>query len=120
MKIKNIDGLTTKQLQDEISKGGRFIRYQYCISMLVITLRRPSAIYFVHHNKKSGIVGLKYSLISFFLGWWGLPWGPIYTIGSLSKNFTGGEDLTHQVNASLMANQSFNSDTENVLPDYTT
>jgi hypothetical protein len=42
--------------------------------------------------------------LSAFLGWWGIPWGPIYTIQSLSKNISGGKDVTDQVLASLAKN----------------
>jgi len=27
------------------------------------------------------------------LGWWGIPWGPIYTIASLVRNARGGYKL---------------------------
>lgn len=41
--------------------------------------------------------GLGYSLLTLCLGWWGIPWGPIYSIGSLYTNFTGGKDVTQEV-----------------------
>ena len=41
--------------------------------------------------------GLGYSLCSFLLGWWGIPWGPIYTISSIFTNFRGGRDVTEQL-----------------------
>jgi hypothetical protein len=31
------------------------------------------------------------------LGWWGIPWGPIYTIQSFWVNFTGGRDVTREI-----------------------
>jgi hypothetical protein len=31
----------------------------------------------------------------------GIPWGPIYTIGSLIQNFGGGKDVTKEVLLSL-------------------
>jgi hypothetical protein len=36
-------------------------------------------------------------LITLGLGWWGIPWGPIYSIGSLFSNLTGGKDMTKEV-----------------------
>jgi lipopolysaccharide export LptBFGC system permease protein LptF len=45
--------------------------------------------------------GLGFSLLSFLLGWWGIPWGPIYTVQALWNNFQGGKDVTTEVLASL-------------------
>jgi hypothetical protein len=36
-------------------------------------------------------------LISLLFGWWGIPWGPIYTVTSLFKNFGGGRDVTKEI-----------------------
>jgi len=30
-------------------------------------------------------------------GWWGIPWGVIYTLGSLGTNFAGGKNVTDDV-----------------------
>jgi hypothetical protein len=40
-------------------------------------------------------------------GWWGIPWGPIYTIQSVYKNSKGGIDITPSVVETL--NFRFNS-----------
>ena len=42
-----------------------------------------------------------YTLISLLLGWWGIPWGPVYTIGSIFNNPTGGKDVTGDVLAAM-------------------
>lgn len=50
-------------------------------------------------------VAIKCDLFSWFLGWWGIPMGPIWTIQSLFINSFGGKQLP-QVNAKVMAHQS--------------
>jgi hypothetical protein len=100
MKIKGIDGLTNDQVQAELDRGGKFVMYQYCISLLVITLKRPSEIHFIRAGEGSVVKGLGFSTISLFLGWWGIPWGPIYTFQSFWVNFGGGRDVTGAVLAS--------------------
>lgn len=45
--------------------------------------------------------GLGFTLLSLLFGWWGIPWGPIYTIGALITNFSGGRDVTQEVSYSL-------------------
>jgi hypothetical protein len=91
------------QLQAEIQQGGRFVMYQYCISLLVITFKRSSNIYFISHEQSAVVKGLPITLLSLVLGWWGIPWGPIYTIQSVWVNFKGGRDVTHEVIASMMS-----------------
>jgi hypothetical protein len=101
MKIVGIEGLSKEQVALELQHGAKFVVYQYCISILVMTFKRPSDIYFVRAGKSSVSKGLSFSLISFFLGWWGIPWGPIYTIGSLITNSKGGKDVTQDVFANF-------------------
>jgi hypothetical protein len=91
-------------LQQEIQQGGKFVMYQYCISLLIITFKRSSNIYFISHESSPVLKGLPFTLLSLVLGWWGIPWGPIYTIQSIWVNFKGGKDVTKEVLASMMSN----------------
>lgn len=100
-KIIGIEGMTGPQLKAEIQNGGKFVVYQYCISIIILTFRRSSDIYFIRSGESRLTPGLIYSLISLFLGWWGIPWGPIYTIGAFITNFGGGKDVTQAVLASM-------------------
>jgi hypothetical protein len=34
--------------------------------------------------------GLPYSLGTLLLGWWGIPWGPVFTVQAIARNFRGG------------------------------
>lgn len=97
MKIKNVEGLTTDQINKELQNGGKFVLYQFTISIIVMTFKRSSDIYFVRAGESAAVKGIPYTLISLFLGWWGIPWGPIYTIGSLFNNLGGGKDVTAEV-----------------------
>jgi hypothetical protein len=89
------------QLQQEIQQGAKFVVYQYCISLLVITFRRSSKVYFIHHDGNALLRGLPFTLLSLVLGWWGIPWGPIYTIQSLWVNLRGGRDVTQEILTSV-------------------
>ena len=46
-------------LQQEIAQGGKFVIFQYCISLLVITFKRSSNIYFIPHAENAVIKGLR-------------------------------------------------------------
>ena len=101
MVIKGIEGMTAGEVEHELQRGGRFVIFHYTISILVMTFRRPSDVYFVRAGESAVAKGLGYTLITLVAGWWGIPWGPIYSIGSLSTNFGGGKDVTDEVRAAI-------------------
>lgn len=101
--IQGVDGLTVAQLQDELQRGGRFVVFEYCISILVMTFRRSSDVYFIRAGEGTAGKSLGYTLLSLFLGWWGIPWGFIYTPMVLFTNLGGGRDVTEQVVSALLA-----------------
>jgi hypothetical protein len=89
MKIKGLNGRSIEDVRKEVDKGAKFIFFTYCISLIVVTSRRSSDIYFVRAGESSIKYGWPFFLSSFFMGWWGIPWGPIYTIGALYNAFVG-------------------------------
>jgi hypothetical protein len=91
------------ELQQELQQGGKFVMYQYCISILILTFKRSSNIYFIRHEENAVVKGIPFTLLALLLGWWGIPWGPIYTIQSVWVNFQGGKDVTKEVLASMMS-----------------
>ena len=94
MNINGIEGMTGEDLASQLELGGRIVLYEYCISIVIMTFRRPSDIYFIRAGEGSVARGLGFTLLTLFLGWWGIPWGPIYTIGVLITNLSGGKDVT--------------------------
>jgi hypothetical protein len=97
-KIVGMEDLKTgAELMYEINSGAKFVTYQYVISILIMTFRRSSDIYFIRQGESRITKGLIFSLISLLLGWWGVPWGLIYTSAALFINFSGGKDVTNEV-----------------------
>ena len=101
MAIEGIDGLTVEEINRELERGAKFLIFDYCISIVILTFRRSSSIYFVKAGEWTIGKCLRFTLISLLFGWWGLPWGPIYTIAAIFTNLTGGRDVTDEVIASL-------------------
>ena len=102
-KIVGLEGIKSDgELQQELQQGGKFVLYQYCISLRVITFKRSSSVYFIRHAENAVVKGLPFTLLSLVLGWWGIPWGPIYTIQSIWVNFGGGKDVTNEIMPSIM------------------
>jgi hypothetical protein len=94
MKIQGLEGMSASEIQLELQRGAKFVVYSYCISLIVVTFRRPSEIYFLPAGASRIRKGLSCSLITLLLGWWGIPWGPIYSARSLLENFRGGKGVT--------------------------
>jgi hypothetical protein len=95
--IKNTAGLTDTEINQALNEGAKFVVFEYCISVLIMTFRRSSDIHFVKSGESTFVQSLPFTLLTFFLGWWGIPWGPIYSIGSLYTNLSGGKDVTAEV-----------------------
>lgn len=102
-KIRGIEGMKHGELDFELQRGGKFVLYQYCISIVILTFRRASDIYFLRQGESPVTKGLPFTLLSLVTGWWGIPWGPIYTIQSVYNNSRGGKDVTQAVLNSLRA-----------------
>ena len=99
--ISGAEGLTAAGLREAVAQGGRFVLFQYCFSVLVLSFKRSSPIFFIKPGESALAKGAPYSLISLFAGWWGIPWGPIWTLTTLANNISGGKDVTNAVVSSL-------------------
>ena len=99
--INGIEGMSVEEVNQEIAKGGKFVIFLYCFSVFIMTFKRSSDIYFIRADEGTLTKSLPFSALSFFVGWWGIPWGIIYTIQSLITNFSGGQDITGQVISAL-------------------
>ena len=97
MRIKNIDGLSADDLQQEVSKGGRFVYYPFIISLIVFTFKRTSGVYLVRAGQNKINKGIPFILISMLFGWWGIPFGPKYALQSIRTNLNGGKNVTDEV-----------------------
>jgi hypothetical protein len=101
MQIQGIEGLTADEVHRELDAGAKFVVFQYAISVLILTFRRSSAVYFIRAGESPIAKGLPYTLLSVFLGWWGFPWGLIYTPMALATNLTGGKDVTREIRSAM-------------------
>ncbi len=94
MDIKGLEGLTVGEVQDEVRRGAKFVVFSYCMSFLIITLRRSSDVHFVRAGQSAFVASLPYTLLSLVIGWWGFQWGLVYTPMAVIQNLSGGTDVT--------------------------
>ena len=97
-----IDQYALDILEDQIVRGGRFVVYECVISLLLLSFRFTSRAYFVRPGRYAMWRPWLYTLVTLACGWWGIPWGPIYTIQALTCNVGGGKDVTPWAIAALL------------------
>ncbi|MEH2465483.1 hypothetical protein [Nostoc sp.] len=101
LEIVGLEGMTVEEVNKEIANGAKFVVFLYCFSIIILSFKRSSKIYFIKAGESTLKKSLLFILISLFFGWWGIPWGIIYTVQCLFTNLRGGKDMTAQVIAAL-------------------
>lgn len=90
--IENYDDLAMGATLDyngvPISKMSVITRFRYCYSYIVMTSSRSSGMYLADglDSDEAKNAKLTCQLITAFSGWWGIPWGIIYSIQFLFSN----------------------------------
>jgi hypothetical protein len=95
--IRGIGRMTVGEMRAEVRQGARFVVFEYVWSLLVVTRRKTSAVFFLRPGESVFWKSLPYNLVTLVLGWWGFPWGPAFTIGAVKDNLQGGHDVTQRV-----------------------
>jgi len=112
MKIQGIEGMSPDEIRFEVQRGAKFVFFYYAVSVLVMSFRRPSPVYFIRAGQNALSKGLPWTLLTLLAGWWGIPWVPIYTVQSLVVNFRGGKDVTAEFSARFQPAMTVLSPTE--------
>jgi hypothetical protein len=89
--------MANDELEREIVAGGRYVIFTYCFSVLVMSFKRSSDITYLKPGETGFGQAFSHSLISLVAGWWGIPWGPIWTVSTVFSNAHGGKDVTLEV-----------------------
>lgn len=95
--LAGTEGMTLGDVELDVLKGGRFLRFYWNVSVVVLSYRNTTALTYVRSNKSAGATALGWGVFSLAFGWWGFPWGVIYTPMSLWHNTRGGSDHTREV-----------------------
>lgn len=97
MKIQGAEGMSAENIRDEINRGARVVGYLYCVSVVLMTFKRGTDLRLIKPGHSAAAASWPYTLLTLVLGWWGFPWGPIYSIECLYKNLSGGVDVTDDI-----------------------
>lgn len=78
------------------------MQYAYCFSIGIMSFKKSTKPCLIRSGRSAAIRGLPWTALSFLAGWWGIPWGPIFTVQCITRNLRGGHDVTDEfVNALL-------------------
>src|SRR6188472_3627656 len=89
--------LFEEELRTRIAAGARCVRFEFCFSLLFVTVRRQSPVYLTSSWEQRYLRGLGYTMLALLLGPWGIPWGLLWTPWAVWVNATGGADCTEEV-----------------------
>ena len=97
-------GMSASEILFEVNRGARFVIFQYAVSVIIMSFRRNAPVQFVRAGESAAMKSLPFTGLSLLLGWWGIPWGFIYTPQVVYRNLKGGADITPVVIARLNPN----------------
>lgn len=92
-----IGGLGRAELEAELRAGARLVRFDWVVSLCVFTYSQPGAAHLIRPGRGTLWPSLPATLCSLLLGWWGLPFGPLFTLAAVFLNLKGGTDVTDEV-----------------------
>jgi hypothetical protein len=101
MTIRGAEGMSEQQLAAEIQSGAKIVVFQYCISVVILSFKRTSDPVLIRRGDSPFVKSLPWTLLTLTFGWWGIPWGFIYTPWALIVNMGGGKDVTSTFVAQL-------------------
>jgi hypothetical protein len=93
-------GWTEEELARELDQGARFVVFEWCISLILVALKRVTDPYLIRPGESAVAKGLPWTALSLVAGWW-CP-GLIYTPWTVIASFRGGRDVTYEVRQHLL------------------
>lgn len=71
----------------EITPQTELVSYTYVFSVIVMSFRHKTRYYFKEaESKKAAFANTLCNLCNLLCGWWGIPWGPIWTVKETACN----------------------------------
>jgi len=64
-------------------------QYQFCMSFLLVTFRQQTG-FVLDQSSNRSLVNIISTIVTIIFGWWGIPWGPIYSVQTIFRNLRGG------------------------------
>ena len=101
MRIIGAEHLSGENLADELRRGGKFVQFTWALSVIILSFRLRTDIYYLRPGESAVGKAIPFVLLSCVAGWWGFPFGPIFTLWAIIENLSGGRNVTGAVVAAL-------------------
>lgn len=98
-----MNGGTCEYEGELFTRETKLVRYQFCVSVIVLTLVRATGF---HRTEDNNAAFISCMIINILGGWWGIPWGPIRTIQCFIENSKAQEITVGQLILSIMSKQN--------------
>lgn len=95
-----------EELRTRLGQGARCVRFEFCFSLVFVTVRRQSEVHLTNSWHQRYLRGLGYSVLTLLFGPWGVPWGLFWTPWAIWVNVSGGVDCTAAVLAALESSRT--------------
>jgi len=89
---------------DKATAQPRYVMFYEVKSFILVTTRNITQGIFCSDCAESKVI--KPTIITWLLGWWGFPFGPIYTLQALGINLIGGKK-PRKINADILSYQAW-------------
>ncbi|MEZ5388033.1 MAG: hypothetical protein R3F13_21205 [Prosthecobacter sp.] len=103
--VAGTEGMNLQQIEDDVLRGGRFRVLKWNFSVIIMSFQRSAGLRYIRSTEGPGLYAWPWTLLSLVVGWWGIPWGIIYTISTLYTNCMGGTDVTADLLASVLGQE---------------
>ncbi|WP_395739212.1 hypothetical protein [Prosthecobacter sp.] len=97
--------MSIQQIEEDVLRGGRFRIFRYNFSVIVMSFQRGSDVRYFRTGQGIGAHAWPWTLLSLAVGWWGIPWGILFTIQTLFTNCMGGKDVTLELLTAVLGQQ---------------
>jgi hypothetical protein len=102
--LSEFESWLTANSKEILSKGATYngtritsqtemTQFMMTVSVIFLTSKFPSR-YYVAGRDNVVFSQLACTFATLLLGWWGIPWGPIYTVQTVIKNMSGGYKIS--------------------------
>lgn len=86
-------GGTANYKDNSITMESKVAHFNTVISLVIYSFKVSSRYYLIGTERR--ILGaIVFIIATFFLGWWAVPWGPIWTVQEIFRSLMGGHWIT--------------------------
>ncbi|HEX7260217.1 MAG TPA: hypothetical protein VF258_00220 [Luteolibacter sp.] len=87
-----------RELAERVGRGERLVSYPFIVSIVILTSQRSmGGVRWVKSGDWPMAPLIRATVVTSLFGWWGIPFGPIFSGLSLFYLWRGGRDATKEV-----------------------